>query len=401
MGNRLDYLDSVVIPNFALYSEDITQTSAWAKTNGAIVPNSASWIVTGTDIADELEKAVGDATVSMRQRIYTPLDDVIPYTYSVYAKTAGCPFIVLSLVNKVGIPLLTFFDLTTGVIGLDGHAVSGIQAAGDGWYRCWVGFGMGVGASTPNITLTLAQANAVPLVGGLAVGNGVLLCGAQLNAGLAPLDYIKTEAEIANYRMILTVGGLLPDSQVGRTLTVSGGSSYTVTDNKDDWCDVEEDASGETPGSLVTIIEPEPTGGDTVALITRLKTKPTGRAIFSDINSDFDVDQDGVLVILEDENAIHDELKNLITTGFAERVMYPNWGVDLDSFLGDPVSQERAHFLGMEIDRIISAEEPRVFIIRLDVKPKPDDQAYDIVMEHKIDLLFIKSLFAKRLSVEE
>jgi hypothetical protein len=113
------------------------------------------------------------------------------YSLSVYAKADGVDFLFLFMsdgTNDHG----RYFDLANGSLGntIGTLVSSSISAVGNGWYRCVIVWNNpssatrypGLLPSTTNATGRSAQAGTSP--------NGVLVWGAQFEAGSAPTAYI-------------------------------------------------------------------------------------------------------------------------------------------------------------------------------------------------------------------
>lgn len=93
---------------------------------------------------------------------------------------------------------------------------------------------------------------------------------------------------------------------------------------------------------------------------------PTSGIIGKDIALDYDL------------SAIYNSLTNLFNTLPGQRVLLPNYGLNLLQYVFLPISKEYGRLIGDEIINAIEKWEPRVFVERVDVVARPDDNEYDI-----------------------
>jgi len=81
-----------------------------------------------------------------------------------------------------------------------------------------------------------------------------------------------------------------------------------------------------------------------------------------------------------DESAIRNSLKNLFNTKPGQRFLFPLYGLDLNQFLFEAVTEENGQSIGEKIVTSIEKYEPRVTLIKCNVVAKPDDNEYDITI---------------------
>ena len=98
---------------------------------------------------------------------------------------------------------------------------------------------------------------------------------------------------------------------------------------------------------------------------------------------------------LYDRDAILTSLRNILTTTPGEKLLNPNFGLDLRSFLFDPVSDTRAFFIGNKIFDGLTRQEPRIKINSIKVTAIVDDHEYDIDLNISIPSLNISNLSLK------
>lgn len=81
-----------------------------------------------------------------------------------------------------------------------------------------------------------------------------------------------------------------------------------------------------------------------------------------------------------DLKAIVNSLKNLFNTKPGQRFLFPRYGLDLNQFLFEPITDTNAQTIGERIVRSVDEFEPRVTIRNCIVTPFPDDNEYRIAL---------------------
>ena len=81
-----------------------------------------------------------------------------------------------------------------------------------------------------------------------------------------------------------------------------------------------------------------------------------------------------------DESAIKNSLRNLFNTRPSQRILFPEYGLDLYQLLFEPVTETNARVLGERMVNGINRYEPRVRVKTCTVEPYPDDQLYYITL---------------------
>jgi phage baseplate assembly protein W len=79
-----------------------------------------------------------------------------------------------------------------------------------------------------------------------------------------------------------------------------------------------------------------------------------------------------------DSNAIKNSLRNLFNTRPGQRFLFPEYGLNLDRYLFEAITDENAETIGETIVRAVEQYEPRVSLELCTVIPKPDENQYDI-----------------------
>jgi phage baseplate assembly protein W len=96
-----------------------------------------------------------------------------------------------------------------------------------------------------------------------------------------------------------------------------------------------------------------------------------------------------------DQEAIMTSLRNILTTTPGDKLLNPTFGLDLRSFLFDPVTDTRAFFIGNKIYDGITIQEPRVKINTISVIAIMDQHEYDITLNISVPSLNIFNLSLK------
>lgn len=68
------------------------------------------------------------------------------------------------------------------------------------------------------------------------------------------------------------------------------------------------------------------------------------------------------LVNLVDEASVLNALHNVLSTRVCSRLLNPEAEVNLETFLFEPITEHKAHFIGQTLYNMIPAYEPRVSI---------------------------------------
>jgi len=146
--------------NSFTYSEQLDHVN-WVKTRASCATTSidATQAPDGTTTADFLkEDATADNTHFFAQTLPALTNDT-NQAFSIYAKAKERSIIWIRTTEKDANVLTTFFNLSTGVIGTQGHATARIVAMGNSWYRCEVVFDSDAGGTTPLVEIGMATAD--------------------------------------------------------------------------------------------------------------------------------------------------------------------------------------------------------------------------------------------------
>ena len=107
---------------------------------------------------------------------------------------------------------------------------------------------------------------------------------------------------------------------------------------------------------------------------------------FKDINITFKkhpVTND--LVVSRDASAIKQAIVNLLLTNKGERLMNPNYGSDIRSYLFEPLDYGTANAITTNIRYSIDRWEPRITVSRIKAYPNFDDNGFDVVLQYNVN----------------
>lgn len=92
------------------------------------------------------------------------------------------------------------------------------------------------------------------------------------------------------------------------------------------------------------------------------------------------------IVVSYDENAIKNSLKNLFNTKPGQRFLFPLYGLDLNQYLFEAVTEDLGQIIGERIVTAIGDFEPRVIVQSCNVIAVPDDNLYEITLVVEIPI---------------
>ena len=79
-----------------------------------------------------------------------------------------------------------------------------------------------------------------------------------------------------------------------------------------------------------------------------------------------------------DSNAIYNSIKNIFNTKKGQKILNPNFGLDLEQYLFDNISKENGDLIGTTIYEELPLHEPRAKVETVTVIAIPDQNEYKI-----------------------
>jgi phage baseplate assembly protein W len=98
------------------------------------------------------------------------------------------------------------------------------------------------------------------------------------------------------------------------------------------------------------------------------------------------------LALSKDEHAIQNSLYNIFNTTPGEKILTPDFGLDLRQYLFDPLSEDIAQNIGDNIIRGLQLWEPRVVVNKVDIMTDYDQNQYIISLYIAIPTLNISEV---------
>jgi len=177
--------------NLATYSEQF-DNAAWTLNNSTITANSAT-APDGTNTADKIVENTSNSAHGLYNTTAIDLPSGTVFTWSVYAKAAGRNWLVIDAYTSAP-NRYVWFDLQNGTVGTKEATITAtITNVGNGWYRCTATRTSNQATVNGYIGLYAASADNVSIYTGDNT-SGILIWGAQLEAGSFATSYIPTVA---------------------------------------------------------------------------------------------------------------------------------------------------------------------------------------------------------------
>lgn len=98
------------------------------------------------------------------------------------------------------------------------------------------------------------------------------------------------------------------------------------------------------------------------------------------------------LAAIYDVNSVINSLKNILTTSPGEKLLNPEFGLDLRDYLFESVTETKGYFIGEEIFTSLPLQEERIEINYIEVIVNTEEQEYTINLDIGIPSLNIPSI---------
>lgn len=98
------------------------------------------------------------------------------------------------------------------------------------------------------------------------------------------------------------------------------------------------------------------------------------------------------LLPLFDVASVINSLKNILTTSPGEKILNPEFGLDLRDYLFEAVTKSKGYFIGREIAVNLPTQDDRIEVNTVEVIVSPEDQEYVINLDIGIPSLNISSI---------
>lgn len=98
---------------------------------------------------------------------------------------------------------------------------------------------------------------------------------------------------------------------------------------------------------------------------------------------------------LYDIEAVKNSIANCFLTSPGQRILYPEYGIDLRRFLLSPISEGTAFFIRRKIENLLPTFEPRVEVVSVGVEPDEDNNQYNVFLQINVPSLNIFGLILK------
>ena len=123
--------------------------------------------------------------------------------------------------------------------------------------------------------------------------------------------------------------------------------------------------------------------------------RPTAQStyVFKDVHFDLQEDTTNVklnktdIKVDHDTNAIKNSIRNMFNTKKGERILYPEFGMNIEKYLFEPLSVANGNMLGEDILASIKNFESRVTPLNINVYVREDYPGYQVDI-----VLFINKL---------
>lgn len=101
------------------------------------------------------------------------------------------------------------------------------------------------------------------------------------------------------------------------------------------------------------------------------------------------------LAELQDAQAVYNSVKNIMTTAPGEKLLNPTFGLDLRTYLFEPINSTTSYFMASDIYRNLGVFEPRIVLNAVSVTGNTGENEYLIDIIFSIPTLDIYDLNLK------
>lgn len=145
----------------------------------------------------------------------------------------------------------------------------------------------------------------------------------------------------------------------------------------------------------ITLTSLKPTANTINALREGYLYKDIGldlKAGFTTTNTLFATSEKADLVALFDTASVLNSLKNILTTSPGEKILNPEFGLDLRDYLFEVVTKTKGFFIGRQLSVTLPKLEERIEVNTVEVIVNIEDQEYEISLDIGIPSLNISSI---------
>jgi phage baseplate assembly protein W len=101
------------------------------------------------------------------------------------------------------------------------------------------------------------------------------------------------------------------------------------------------------------------------------------------------------IVALFDLDAVKNSIKTCFLTSPGQKILSPEYGIDLRQYLFEPITADTAFFIRDDIFNNLPRFEPRVTVQGVSVIPDPDNNQYNITLQIDVPSLNIYGVSLK------
>jgi len=108
------------------------------------------------------------------------------------------------------------------------------------------------------------------------------------------------------------------------------------------------------------------------------------RTIYSDIDMELNKQTDGDIQRDTELDAVINSLENIISTMQGSRRMLPEFAIDIQNLLFEPLDKRTADMIGQRIIVAIETWDTRIEIIKLNIDVNYDQNLYNMSLEFQV-----------------